>query len=416
MADWQNRIVGYRVVKASELAPNEHNWRKHPTRQKTALAQVLDKVGWVDTVLYNIRTGRLIDGHLRQSLDPNADVPVLDVDLSEEEERLILATLDPIGAMAKTDREVLGALLEGLQKDDEALADLLQVVARDNYMQLGLNDDVGDVAPQVDRAKDLQVEWQTARGQVWLVDGKHRVMCGDSTSGEDVAILMQGAKADLLVTDPPYGVNYDPQWRKAYHDLHGHTARGKTIVNDDNFLWMEALTQSADYWDVGYVWVASWYAGFVQTVLEDAGYGLKYLIIWAKDEAIMGRGDYHWRHEPCLYVVKDGCKHNWQGARDQNTVWNIPTIHSFAMGANVAEGELTGHGNQKPIECMKRPIQNNSAVGQKVLDLFLGSGTTLIACAQTGRVCYGMEIAPEYVAVILQRAKDAGMNCEKIGW
>jgi len=123
-----------------------------------------------------------------------------------------------------------------------------------------------------------------------------------------------------------------------------------------------------------------------------------------------------------LYVVKEGCVSNWQGARDQNTVWDIPTIHSFKNtdphGISVDPEKhkqswgLKGHGNQKPIECMKRPILNNSANGQIILDLFLGSGTTLIACEQTGRVCYGMEIAPEYVAVILERAKDAGMSCE----
>lgn len=126
---WQNRIVGYRVVKASELTPNDNNWRKHQKRQKDALTDVLDKVGWVDTVLYNVRTGRLIDGHLRQSLAPDADVPVLDVDLSEEEERLVLATFDPIGAMAEAEKSALEGLMAGLLNEDESLAKLLEAVA-----------------------------------------------------------------------------------------------------------------------------------------------------------------------------------------------------------------------------------------------------------------------------------------------
>lgn len=165
---WQNRIVGYRVVKAKDLTPNDKNWRKHPKRQKEALENVLNRMGWIAPVIYNTRTGRLIDGHLRQSLDPNADVPVVDVDLSEDEERLALATFDPLVMMAETEREALAGLLDGLRAEDETLAGLLAQVAQDNAVTLAGGENIKE--QPIREQFFVIVECQTEKEQLELFD------------------------------------------------------------------------------------------------------------------------------------------------------------------------------------------------------------------------------------------------------
>lgn len=246
-------------------------------------------------------------------------------------------------------------------------------------------------------------------GDLWML-GRHRVLCGDCTVRENVERVMGGEKTDLCVTDPPYGVNYDPQWRNKLSPVHGIR-----IIGDDNFEWLRAF--DALPCDVLYMWMGSTSLARVQDYLESCGFSVCYLLIWNKDNFALGRGDYHWKHEFCLYMVRRGAKHNWQGARDQATVWDISTISSFA---NKDELDLQGHGNQKPIECMARPIRNNSVIGQLILDPFIGSGTTLIAAHQLDRVCYGLEIEPRYVDVVVRRfvsfvGSAEGVWCERDG-
>lgn len=224
----------------------------------------------------------------------------------------------------------------------------------------------------------------------------HRVMCGDSTIPDDIEKLLNRQQLIIMVTDPPYGVEYDPNWRATA--LNGSIASTGTVLNDDKFDW--TVTWALYNPQVAYVWHADRFASKVQKSLEDNEYEIKAQIIWNKNSLVLSRGDYHWKHEPCWYAVKKGMNHNWQGARDQSTVWDIQNL--TARSVIEAEGQ-TGHGTQKPLECMKRPIENNSKRGDVVADPFLGSGSTLIACEQTGRQCYGMELGEKWVDVEVKR-------------
>ena len=227
--------------------------------------------------------------------------------------------------------------------------------------------------------------------------GPHRVLCGDSTSVEDVERLLDGKVPILMVTDPPYGVEYDPEWRAGADLGVGKRSKGK-VENDDRMDWSEAFQLLPC--SVAYVWHAGKFTSEVQESLHLSDFKIVSQIIWTKQHFVLSRGDYHWQHEPCWYAVRNDATHNWQGARDQSTVWDIKNNNSFG---NAAKEETHGHGTQKPIECMARPIKNNSKSKDIITDPFLGSGTTLIAADQLNRTCYGMEISPQYCQVILER-------------
>ena len=208
-------------------------------------------------------------------------------------------------------------------------------------------------------------------GDLWLC-GPHRVLCGDSTNADAVTRLLDGRKPFLMVTDPPYGVDYDPEWR-AEAGVNKNRRKMGDVTNDHRADWREA-------WElfegpVAYVWHAGRYASTVQASLEAVGFEIRSQIIWSKDRFALSRGHYHWMHEPCWYAVR-GSSH-WMGDRSQNTLWSIKS----------REDSGHGHGTQKPVECMRRPILNHTKRGELVYDPFLGSGTTLIAAELTERVC-----------------------------
>jgi DNA modification methylase len=225
-------------------------------------------------------------------------------------------------------------------------------------------------------------------GDVWTL-GKHRLLCGDSTDPRCVERVLTGVRPHLMVTDPPYGVNYDPNWREQRGLAGGDLARGK-VANDDRCDWREAWALFPG--DVAYVWHAALHSAKVFESLEASGFGIRAQIIWDKTRLIIGRGDFHWQHEPAWYAVRRGRKGHWAGGRNQTTVWQIPHRKSES-----------GHGTEKPVECMRRPIENNSSPGQAVYEPFSGSGTTIIAAEITGRTCHAIEINPAYVNVAISR-------------
>lgn len=229
-------------------------------------------------------------------------------------------------------------------------------------------------------------------GDIWLC-GSHRIMCGDSTNAEDVAKLLGTVKPHLMVTDPPYGVDYDPDWRnradRANGKAYGARATGK-VSNDSRADWGQAWALFPG--DVAYVWHGALHALIVQQSLEATGFEIRAQIIWAKHRHVISRGHYHWAHEPCLYAVRKGGKGHWSGDRSQTTLWQVPHVKSES-----------GHGTQKPVEVMRRPMLNNSSPGQAVYDPFLGSGTSLIAAETCQRVCLGMELSPAYCDVAVRR-------------
>src|SRR5581483_3966830 len=218
---------------------------------------------------------------------------------------------------------------------------------------------------------------------------KHRLVCGDSTNADDVARALNGVAPHLMVTDPPYGVNYDPSWRERFAVSPGNLATG-AVLNDDRADWREAWALFPG--DVAYVWHGALHARVVAESLQASGFVIRSQIIWDKTRLVIGRGDYHWQHEPCLYCVRSGRTGHWAGGRDQTTVWAVPHRRSES-----------GHGTEKPVECMKRPMENNSSPGQAVYEPFCGSGTSIIAAEITSRACHAIELNPAYVDVAIER-------------
>lgn len=233
--------------------------------------------------------------------------------------------------------------------------------------------------------------------------GEHRLMCGDSTNPEEVTALLAGAVPIVMVTDPPYGVDYDPTWRNPHNMKSKFKTPAKAVgkvENDTEVDWSKAYRLFPG--DVAYVWHSGKYAAAFSNSLEAAGFFMVSQIIWVKPSPTLSRGDYHWRHEPLWYAVRKGRKHNWQGSRTETTIWEIAGMNP--MGRSTDEADVVvGHGTQKPLECMKRPILNNTAKGQGVYDPFGGSGTTLIAAEQTSRICYMMELMPAYCELTCRR-------------
>jgi DNA modification methylase len=250
---------------------------------------------------------------------------------------------------------------------------------------------------------ELPVVPTSVLGDIYLL-GDHRIMCGDSTDKESVLKLLGGGVPSLMVTDPPYGVEYDPNWRNEAERKNGEAFGGRAIgkvLNDDRADWREAWELYPG--NVAYVWHSALHSSEVDASLVAAGFEIRSQIIWAKHRFAISRGHYHWQHEPCWYAVRKNESGNWSGDRSQTTLW--------AITHNASD---TGHGTQKPIECMLRPIENNSKSGDIVYDPFLGSGTTLIAAEKSGRTCYGMELSPQYVDVIVKRWEDfTGRKAEK---
>ena len=215
-----------------------------------------------------------------------------------------------------------------------------------------------------------------------------RIACGDCTDAKTVSALLAGITPNLMVTDPPYGVDYDPAWR--HRSGLNKSVRRVKIANDTQADWEAAWAHFRG--DIAYVWHGALHATTVAESLRRQGFDIRAQIIWAKERLVLGRGDYHWQHEPCWYAVRTTGQ--WTGDRKQTTLWQIPSGNQDCD---------TSHSTQKPVGCMRRPFQNNSSPGQAVYDPFLGSGTTVIAAETTGRVCLAMELEPAFVDVAVRR-------------
>ena len=270
-------------------------------------------------------------------------------------------------------------------------------------------EDLQDDEEELESPKDPK----TKPGDLYEL-GVHRLKCGDSTNSDDVADVLAGTTPILMVTDVPYGVSYDPSWRQGVGGKAGIHKRSIGKVENDNIVdWSSSYQLFPGF--VCYVWHGGKFTSEVQKNLLSCDYEIINQIIWNKQNFCLSRGDYHWKHEPCLYAVKKGAKHNWQGSRKESTVWDIS--NQSAMGGKKEEGEeKTNHSTQKPIECMAKPIRNNTAEGEGVYDPFLGSGTTLIAAEKLNRICYGLEIDPGYCDIIVQRwCKLTGKKAKRNG-
>jgi DNA modification methylase len=378
-------------VKIAELKEYEHNPRKIGNKELEKLTSHIKEDGYHQRIIVN-NDYTIIGGHQRKKAllasgyteDSMIDVLIADRLLSEKElDRINVRDNLPFG---EYDFDILSSRFDLETLVDFGMpGDMLIGFGEENI----LNNDEFDTS-------DLPTEPKSKLGDLYML-GNHRLLCGDSTNAQHVSRLLDGANPILMVTDPPYGVSYQPEWRNNIGDAHGVARNTGKVLNDDRYDWSEAYSLFAG--DVAYVWHSSRYTHKFAENIESCGFELINLIIWSKQHFALSRGDYHHQHEPLWYAVKKGKQHNWQGKRDQATIWEIDNNN---YGASTKE-EQTGHGTQKPLECMLRPILNNSEVGQGVYDPFGGSGTTLIACEKSKRSCYMMELSPAYVDLIVNR-------------
>ena len=402
-----SRIIEYRKVKASDLRKNPANFRKHPGRQVKALRSSLQAVGRITPLLAYDDPEHgltLIDGHAR--LDENSEWDVAIVDLSPDEARLALTLLDPVSAMAETDKSALESLLHEISTDDETVQEYLDnlAVASGVAPRADATEPNTDMA---DRAEELHVKWGVQPGDVWSI-GKHTLVCGDSTDADVVAKALQGRKPLLMVTDPPYGIDYKPGWRQGDINPQNRYAAG-LVANDNRSDWQEAYQLSEA--DVVYVWCAAWFLGEVSAGLSSVGFEPRNLIVWIKSSPVISRGHYHWQSETCWYAVKKGKTARWSGGRKQTNLWEIRSLQHGHY--SVEEEEHTPHSTQKPVECMARAVRNHGGRGDIVYDPFCGSGTTLAACEREGRIGIGIELEPKYCAIILERLANAGLEATR---
>lgn len=377
--------------KIADLIPYARNARTHSDAQIAQIAGSIREFGFCNPVLIDGDRG-VIAGHGRilaadkLGMDKVPCVPL--EHLTETQKRAYILADNRIALNAGWDEELLALELTDLS---ELEVDLEALGFDEKELNALLTDAEGQEGE--DDTPDIDEENVVSRpGDVWIL-GKHRLMCGDSTSADDVATLLAGVAPHLMVTDPPYGVEYDANWRNERVREDGSPIAGRAVGkvrNDDKADWREAWGLFPG--DVAYVWHAGLRARDVVESLEASGFVMRAQIIWSKGRFAIGRGDYHFQHEPCWYAVRKGKKGHWAGDRSQTTIWEIS--HSKSE---------TGHSTQKPVECMRRPIVNNSSPGQAVYEPFSGSGTTIIAAETTGRCCHAMELHPPYVDLAVRR-------------
>ncbi|MCL4368482.1 MAG: DNA methylase [Actinobacteria bacterium] len=390
----RDRTVELRRVRAEELIANPRNWRRHPPAQVAALQSVLEEIGYAGAlVARETQDGLiLIDGHLRAGLEPTQVVPVLVVDVTEAEADTLLATLDPIAAMAETDLDALTALLaEAKIPADELLAHLASLAGNSAARANGWSD-------RADTVPEITGPPVTSRGDLWEL-GPHRLLCGDATDADDVAKLMNGRTATLFHTDPPYLVDYTGAdrpsagkgWSGLYHEVE--------IADAEGFLrgvFSAALPHLAPdaAW---YCWHAHKRAALIETIWAELGVINHQQIIWCKPAFTHGFSYYPWQHEPCLMGWRRGHKPPHDGDNTTvSSVWHV----DWAGAARVTGNE---HPTQKPVELFALPIRKHTRAGDLVYEPFSGSGSQIMAAEAEGRVCYAMEIELYFCDVAVRR-------------
>jgi DNA modification methylase len=431
-ANFRNRIKGLRWVRAGDLRPNPKNWRRHPQAQRNALLGLLEEIGFADVLLVvELPDGSLmiVDGHLRADIDPDGQVPVLVLDLNEEEADKLLLTLDPLAAMAESDSEQIKALLETVHTDNEAVEELLKRTAGVQLWERIHPQDIAEPPAQIDRAAEFQKKWGTKSGQLWQI-GPHRMLCGDSTNPEDVVRVMNGERAPLFATDPPYAVGYTggshPQsWGNKVaanrdKDRSGKyvEARSADISNTEesgitlyrafiDIALKYAITRNAAW----YCWHASRRQMMLESVWNEAGAFVHQQIIWVKTRPVLTHSMYLWQHEPCLFGWIKGEKPQTfraevgrSAGEFLTTVWEIPS----------SEIETDAHPTSKPCRLFTLPMQMHTERNDICYEPFSGSGSQLVAAEQLGRRCYAIEKSPSFVAVALERMAALGLKPQLI--
>lgn len=394
-----NRFYFMPACDINKLKPYEKQARKNE-KAVDAVFRSIEMFGFNAPIIVDPKY-RICAGHtrLRAAQQAGKDtVPVLMIrDLTGDKFTGYHIADNQTGTIAKWDDKRLAELITELQGggfDIDSLgfmpAELQAIMVRAAELDTTGNEDVIPDPPK----KPI-----TKRGDLWKL-GDHRLLCGSATNATDVKRLLSGAVPFIMVTDPPYGVDYTPDWRNKL-GWKAARATGK-VANDHRADWHEA-------WDlfpgsVCYVWHGALHVSTVAQSLEAHGFIIRAQIIWVKQMAPISRGAYRWQHEPCFYAIRKGAAVKFIADRSQTTVWQIANLNTVGRGVrDQADSDKTGHGTQKPVECMLRPIRNHGNATDSVYDPFVGSGTTLIAAEKLGRRCYSMEIEPEYCDVVVKR-------------
>src|SRR4051812_18439339 len=353
-------------------------WPKNPRNNDgepvVRVAESIKRFGFAAPIVARRETREIIAGHTRWKAATQlklTEVPVRFLDLSEREAHLLALADNRLGELAEWDTPELHQLLTSYDLGDQMIAGWGEKDMRELERATHGEELPDDEAPKPPK------DPVTKPGDLWIL-GRHRLVCGDCTDEHAVALARASLAPFLMVTDPPYGVNYDAEWRKRTKGPDGRPLskgyNGKRMGKVENdgpaASWLEAWKLFAG--DVAYVWSGSLLSPAVAFDLESAGFLRRSQIIWRKPRLIIGRGAYHYQHEPAWYAVRDGKSARWSGDRTQSTIWDIA----------LRDGQVqddTVHSTQKPIECMARPIRNHGQSGDVVYDPFCGSGTTLIA-------------------------------------
>ena len=384
------------LVPLSKLVPYINNARTHSPEQITKLRSSLREFGFVNPVIIDRDYG-IIAGHGRVMAAKEEgieEVPCVFVDyLTEAQKKAYIIADNRFAQDAGWDEELLRIEIEALQGmdfdvgltgfNDDEIADLF---AGDDKSEA--EDDDFDLSAALEKASFVQ------RGDIWTV-GRHRLMCGDATSAEDVAALMDGKKANLIVTDPPYNV--------AFESSDGLSIKNDKMANDKFYEFLlsafQNMAANLEKGGAAYVFHADTEGLNFRKAFVDAGFHLAGCCIWVKNSLVLGRSDYQWQHEPVLYGFLQNGKHYWSknAGRSQTTIWNFDKPK-----------KNKNHPTSKPLDLLAYPIGNSSRENSIVIDTFGGSGSTMMACEQTNRICYTMELDEKYASVILRRFVENG--------
>jgi DNA modification methylase len=398
-------------VPIDDLRPDPANPRKISDAELEALIKSIAQFGLIDPIIARRHDGIVIGGHQRLLAARRLGlktVPTIYVDLPLEQARLLNVALNKISG--SWDEELLAQMLADLSSvadldltlsgfDEGELDKLLRSLDGREHRERAETFDL-DAA-----LEDAQAAGAVSRGDLWAL-GPHRVLCGDATDQGDVARLLGGQRAALAFTDPPYNVGLGD---------HGGQQRGqrkRRLQNDaldpvqwETFCraWARNLLENVD--GALYVCMAIQHFPTILRVFQEQGGHWSDTLIWAKDRHVLGRADYQRKYEPIFYGWREGAKRQWHGGRDQTNIWEV-----------ARPGDAPLHPTMKPLELVERALENSSRASDAVLDLFLGSGSTLVACERTGRVCYGLELQPRYGAVAIRRWEAfTGGTAERVG-
>jgi DNA modification methylase len=388
------------LSKPRDLKVHPKNRNKHPKEQVERLAKIYSYQGARHPIILSKRSGFIVAGHGRKAAAQSIkmkEFPIVHQDFdSDEQEYAFIQSDNAVALWAELDLSEINSDIPDLGPDFD-----IDMLGIKNFTI-----DVNEVEPQCDEDEVPEhVEPKTKLGDIYSL-GNHRLMCGDSTSSDDVSKLIENEIPLLMVTDPPYGVEYQAGWRAEAKNLK-KTDRENTssLLNDGRADWYDAWVLFPG--TVAYVWHASSFTDVVMDSLRRSAFEIKQQIIWNKNVHALSRSHYHYKHEPCWYAVKAVATANWTGDRKQMTVWDVKNV--------MFEKDKTSHPTQKPIAIFEIPIENHTVKGDSIYEPFGGSGSQIIACEKTGRKSLCMELDPKFCDVIVARwEKYTGKKAELI--